>query len=205
MNTKRIHYYSGLIIAIFVGIHLLNHLASLFGAAYHIELMDQLRKYYRNFFVELLLLAAVFVQISSGFQLFKARWKTAGFNFEGLQVWSGFYLAIFFIIHLSTVLGGRIFLQLDTNFYFGVAGVNTFPFNLFFVPYYGLAVLAFFGHIAAIHHQKMKRSFFGLSPRKQAVGILVLGFVFTFALFAGLTDYFKGVEIPAAYHVLIGK
>jgi hypothetical protein len=114
-------------------------------------------------------------------------------------------LAIFFIIHLSAVFGGRIFLQLDTNFYFGVSGVNTFPFNLFFVPYYGLAVLAFFGHIAAIHRKKMRMSILGLSPDKQAVAILIIGVVFSIALFAGLTDYFKGVEIPAAYHVLIGR
>jgi len=102
-------------------------------------------------------------------------------------------------------MGGRFFLNLDTNFYFGVAGLNTFPFNLFFVPYYGLAILSIFGHIAAIHSQKMKNSIFGWSPKQQANFILIKGIVLTVVIFYGLTNGFSGVEIPQEYNVLIGK
>jgi hypothetical protein len=111
---------------------------------------------YRNVFIETLLLAAVLVQIITGLWLFNKGRKWASTFFEKLQIWSGLYLAIFFLIHLSAVLGGRWVLHLDTNFYFGVSGLNTFPFNLFFIPYYGLAVMSFFGHIAAIHQRKMR-------------------------------------------------
>ncbi|WP_200822838.1 hypothetical protein [Aquimarina sp. AU58] len=202
---KRIHYISGVIITIFISFHLFNHSYSLFGVEEHIRLMDKFRWVYRNVFAETLLLIAVFIQIFSGIRLFLRRRKnTTGF-FEKLQVWSGLYLAIFFVFHLGAVFAGRFFLDLDTNIYFGVAGLNTFPINLFFIPYYGLAILSFFGHISAIHYIKMKSNVLGITPKRQSVLILVLGVVVTLVLFYGLTNGYRGIEIPKEYHILIGK
>ena len=205
MTIKKLHYLSGLTITIFIGLHLFNHACSIFGAERHIEVMNSLRLFYRNIFVETILLIAVLVQIVSGLKLFRTKIKTAASSFDKLHIWSGLYLAIFFIIHLSAVLGGRLVLHLDTNFYFGVAGLNSFPFNLFFIPYYGLAILAFFGHIAAIHNKKMNQNILGLSPNGQAKAILVFGICLTIVIFYGLTNHFNGVEIPKAYNILIGK
>ncbi len=205
MPTKRIHYLSGLILSLFIGLHLFNHLCSIAGAERHIAVMNALRLGYRNLFVEALLLGAVAVQISSGLRLFKIHRKTAVTPFQKLHVWTGLYLAIFFIIHVSAVLVGRFILRLDTNFYFGVAGMNAFPSNLFFIPYYGLAVISFFGHVAAIHHKKMKKHLLGLPPDSQASVILVFGVVLTLVLFYGLTNHFNGVTIPEEYNILIGK
>ncbi len=202
---RRIHYISGIIITIFISFHLFNHSYSLFGVEEHIRLMGKFRWVYRNVFVETLLLIAVFIQIFSGIRLFLRRRKnTTGF-FEKLQVWSGLYLAVFFLFHLGAVFAGRLFLDLDTNIYFGVAGLNTFPINLFFIPYYGLAILSFFGHISAIHYAKIKNNVLGITPRKQSVLILVLGVVVTLVLFYGLTNGYRGIEIPTEYHILIGK
>ena len=114
-------------------------------------------------------------------------------------------ISIFFVIHLTVVLGGRFYLHLDTNFYFGVAGLNTFPFNLFFIPYYGLAIFSFFGHIASIHNKKMKQNILGLSPIGQSKLILAIGTALTILIFYGLTNHFNGVQIPTEYNVLIGK
>ena len=205
MSIKKLHYFTGLTITIFVGIHLFNHAWSIFGAEAHIELMNILRLFYRNIFVEIFLLSAVLIQIISGIKLFIVNRKMVVSSFEKLHIWSGLYLALFFIIHLSAVLGGRFFLKLDTNFYFGVAGLNTFPFNLFFVPYYGLAIISFFGHFAAIHAQKMQISVLRLTPLQQSKMILAFGITLTLLIFYGLTNGFHGVEIPKKYDVLIGK
>lgn len=205
MTTKKIHYISGLTITIFITLHLFNHICSIFGAETHISVMNTLRVFYRNLFVETVLLIAVFTQIVSGLKLFKTNRTIAFSAFDKLHLWSGLYLAIFFIIHLSAVLGGRFYLHLDTNFYFGVAGLNTFPLSLFFIPYYGLAILSFFGHVAAIHNKKMKQPVFGLTPKRQSKIILVFGIFLTLLLFFGLTNHFQGVKIPAEYNVLIGK
>lgn len=205
MTIKRIHLLSGLAITAFVGLHLFNHFCSIFGAEKHIEIMNSLRPFYRNILVETILLLAVLVQIISGLKLFKLHRAKAITRFDKLHVWTGLYLAIFFMIHLTAVFGGRLFLHLDTNFYFGVAGLNTFPFNLFFIPYYGLAILSFFGHIASIHSKKMNQSVLGLSPNNQSISILVLGAFLTLIILYGLTNQFNGVEIPKEYEVLIGK
>jgi hypothetical protein len=205
MNTKKLHYISGLTITIFVGLHLFNHCYSILGADQHIELMTTLRHFYRNIFAETILLSAVAAQIYSGLSLFKTKRKTAQTFFQKLHIWTGLYLAIFFVFHLAAILAGRFILNLDTNFYFGVAGLNNFPTNLFFIPYYALAIMSFFGHIAAIHHEKMSRNIFGLTPNGQSKAILVIGFILTFIIFYGLTNHFQGVQIPTEYNVLIGK
>jgi len=98
-----------------------------------------------------------------------------------------------------------LILELDTNFYFGVAGLNTFPLNLFFIPYYGLAIISFFGHISAVHSKKMKSKIFGIDTIKQSYGILVIGIILTLVILFGLTNRFNGIEIPKEYDIMIGK
>jgi hypothetical protein len=205
MTIKKIHFISGLTIAVFVGLHLFNHFMSIWGAEKHIAVMDILRLFYRNIFIEIILLLAVLTQIITGIKLFISKRKTAITFFDKLQIWSGLYIAIFFVIHVSVVFLGRIFLHLDTNFYFGVAGLNTFPLNLFFIPYYGLAIISFFGHLSAIHNSKMKQPVLGLTPKTQSILILVFGLMLTLAIFYGLTNHFKGVTVPVEYNILIGK
>lgn len=205
MSIKRIHFISGLTLATFIGLHLFNHFVSVFGAEVHLNLMQQLRLVYRSLIGESVLLLAVLVQIVSGLKLFfSKRERTTGF-YEKLQIWTGLYLAFFLVIHVGAVMAGRYFLDLDTNFYFGVAGLNAFPLNLFFIPYYALAILSFFGHLSAIHHQKMRWKLFGLSVEQQAGFLLIKGAIVTLLIFYGLTNGFAGVEIPEAYRIMIGK
>lgn len=205
MPIKRLHFISGIIISVFTGSHLFNHAYSILGVDKHIELMNTLRLVYRNIFFEFILMAAVVVQIISGWQLFKANGKAATSMFARLQVWTGLYLAFFFVFHLTAVFGGRFLLHLDTNFYFGAAGLNVFPFNLFFVPYYGLAIISVFGHLAAVHSKKMKQTIFLLTPARQAHVILLIGCCVTGIIFYGLTNRFRGSKMPQEYNILIGK
>lgn len=205
MTLKRIHYLSGLCLSLFIGFHLFNHLMAIQGAEKHISTMQSLRLVYRNPVIETILLIAVFIQIVSGIRLYKAGKKQANEFYGKLHVWTGLYMAFFLMIHVSAVIAGRLLLQLDTNFYFGVAGLNSFPFNLFFIPYYALAILSFFGHIAAIHAKKMKMQLFGTSPKQQANFIIILGICLTVFILFGLTNQFKGVVIPDEYRVLINQ
>lgn len=202
---KKLHYFTGLTITVFVALHLFNHLISIWGIDKHIELMASLRLFYRNLFVEIILLTAVVIQIVSGLKLFFVSRKEAVSTMDKLHVWSGLYLAFFLVIHVSAVLVGRFILHLDTNFYFGAAGINSFPVNLFFIPYYVLAIISFFGHIAAIHAKKMKRKVLKVSPERQAYIILIVGITLTFCVFYGVTDHFNGITLPKEYNILVGR
>ena len=202
---KRIHYISGITISIFIILHLTNHLYIYFGVERHIEIMDSLRILYRNVIAEIILICAILIQIITGIKLFVKKRKVANSFFEKLQIWSGLYLAIFFVFHLGAVFTGRLLLNLDTNIYFGIAGLNTFPLALFFIPYYGLAILSFFGHLSAIHSIKMKNNILNTNPIQQAYLIFISGILLSLITIYGLTNGFKGIEIPKEYQIMIGK
>ncbi len=202
---KKIHYNSAIVLSLFTGLHLMNHACSIWGVEKHIEVMNALRVLYRNPVAEGILISSVGIQIFTGVKLFIEARRSAVAVFERIALWTGIYLAFFFLIHLSAVMMGRLYFRLDTNFYFGVAGLNTFPLNLFFIPYYGLAVFSFFGHLAAVHYKKMKTPILKQSPERQAIFILFLGLILTLLLLYGLTNRFRGVSHPKEYQVLTGK
>ncbi|MFZ6009210.1 MAG: hypothetical protein ACOYXT_02585 [Bacteroidota bacterium] len=196
MLTKKLHYHTGLTLSVFITLHLFNHLSSIIGVETHLELMETLRLIYRNVIVETILLLTVIFQIISGVSLFRAKRKAALFGFDKLHIWSGLYLAFFLVAHVSAVFVGRFLLHVDTNFYFGAAGLNDFPSGLFFYPYYGLAVLAVFAHFASVHYKKMEYNVAGLTPYRQAQAILITGAIMTLTIFYGLTNGFRGITMP---------
>ncbi|MCI4668876.1 MAG: hypothetical protein MRZ79_12135 [Bacteroidia bacterium] len=183
---RKIHFYSGLLMSLFVGAHIFNHLMVLGGIENHIHWMEMFRNMYRNPIVETLLLLAVGSQVYSGWRLFKGRTKGKRNFFEQIHILSGLYLAVFFIIHISAVMAGRFILHVDTNYYFATEGLRTFPANLFFLPYYSTALLSFFGLLAAIHYKKMSFSLLGVNPFFQACLILGMGLVVSFLVIYGL-------------------
>jgi hypothetical protein len=201
MLAKVVHKASGICIGFFVVIHLLNHLWSIFGVEDHIHMMNSLRVYYRNPIAETLLLVSIVIQMISGIKLYALSRAKAKSGFEKIQQWTGLYLLVFLVIHVSAVLGARMLFHLDTNFYFGVVGINTFPLNLFFIPYYAMATISFFGHLAAIHAIKMRYNIAGFRPAQQATIIIIIGVAITFVLFYGFTNKFRGVVIPESYSI----
>jgi hypothetical protein len=204
MKIKNVHFFSGIILTLFVAPHLYNHMQSLGGIESHISTMEVLRSIYRNPIVESLLLLAVVVQIGSGISLYRKSRKNLSW-FQKLHLQTGLYLAFFLLFHVTAVLIGRSILHLDTNFYFGAAGLNAFPFYLFFFPYYTLAILSFFGHIASIHFKNMSHTVLGVSPYKQSIALLIAGVIITAFTLYGMTNGFEGVVMPAEYNVMIGK
>lgn len=202
MYKKTIHRYLGIFITIFIFIHLLNHSMIVYGPQFHIEWMNSIRPIYRNIIMEFLLLFAICLQIILGFRLSVNKLKTINNNFDKLLVYSGWYLAFFFIIHLSAILFARAILHLDTNIYFGIAGLNTFPLNLFFIPYYFLAIIALTTHFSAIHRHKMQYSILGINPNQQSIIILFLGLIFATFLMYSLTNKFQYFNIHYDYKIL---
>lgn len=144
-TVRKLHRGGALLVGIFVLIHLANHLAALQGIEAHLRFMEAARLLYRQPLVEGLLLLAVLAQAASGLRMLMGKRRSD--PIARLQAASGAYLALFLLIHVSAVLFGRAVLDLDTNVHFAAAGLQVWPYQLFFVPYYFLAVLALFAHL----------------------------------------------------------
>lgn len=188
-GPRRLHRAAGAILAVFVAVHVANHLAALAGPGAHVRFMEIARRVYRQPLVEALLLACVAVQAASGLKMLwtgRRRRKTV---LAWLQAGSGAYLSLFLAIHVGAVLAGRIAGGLDTNFYFAAAGLHVWPFVLFFAPYYFLAVAALFAHLGCALR------------RGAAVAALAAGggVVVAALIVATLMGIVHPVEIPKAY------
>ncbi len=201
---QRIHQLSGTVLLLFIAIHLFNHGYGILGINKHLEMMQALRLVYRNFWVELILLTAVVIQIWSGVALFRRRTKSSEFSWKRLQIISGLYLSFFLLIHVGVVLMGRYVFHVDTNFYFGAMGLVTFPQQLFFIPYYSLAVFFLFAHLAAFYYHGFSIEIGGISRSNQARIICILGALIAIFLIYSLTNRGHGFAIPMEYQGLIG-
>ena len=200
------HYWSGLLLAVFILVHLANHLVALGGAAAHQATMATLRVVYRHPAVEALLLLAVAGQGFTGLRLYWLRRRHPhGSVAERVQLWSGLYLAFFLLVHTGAVLTGRAWLGLDTNLYFAAAGINTWPFSLFFVPYYFLAVVAVFLHLASLHYQKASPLFGPRRARRHAWGVAGAGVAVALLILLGMSNRLQGLPIPPRYLKALGR
>jgi succinate dehydrogenase/fumarate reductase cytochrome b subunit len=144
---RRLHRAAGAVLAVFVAVHIANHLAALAGVDVHVHFMERARLVYRQPVVEAVLLLCAALQAASGLAMLWTGRHRRRTLVAWLQAGSGAYIALFLAIHVGAVLAARVVGGLDTNFYFAAAGLHVWPFTLFFAPYYFLAVAALFVHI----------------------------------------------------------
>lgn len=192
-TIARLHRYSGAVLGVFIVLHLLNHLLLWRGPAAHLAAMDALRVVYRWPPAEALLLVCVLVQAVTGVMRLRRTQGTPGRMAPRI---AGMYLAYFLVAHTLAVLGARGLLKLDSNLYFGAAGLHVWPFGLFFAPYYVLAVTAVFVHLgSALAPRLGMRS---AAARKAAIGAAcAAGVAVGVAIVAALAG--GSVHIPAEY------
>ena len=200
---KKVHYYSGLFISIFIFIHFGNHLFALISPEKHIEVMEIARLLYRNIVFEVLLVGACMTQVIAGISLYRKKKKNLQNGFDRLHIYSGLYLAFFLTLHPIAIFTGRYYFEVDTNFWFGAMVVNLFPMVLFYVPYYFLGVFSFFVHVACIHRQRVLALGWKVSADKHATVIMAVGAIVGLLILAGFTRFFQGLSIPDEYLQLL--
>ncbi len=199
-----LHRLSACVIGGFIAVHLFNHLVALGGIDEHIAFMEAFRLIYRLPIVEVLLLSCVFIQVGSGFFLIKSRWGVRQDFYERLQAISGGYLAFFLLNHVGAVLFGRYFFNLDTNFYFAAAGMHINPLQYFFVPYYFLAVLAIFGHLACAFHWLSREHLVIETRNRLGYVIIAIGALASLLIVLAFAGSFYPVDIPTEYRATYG-
>lgn len=192
--VRQLHHISGICLSVFIGFHLLGHLFSLAGPEKHIQVTEMFRGVYRNRVVETVLLACVVFQMGTGIRLLFAR--NAQTPAQKIQVYSGLYLSLFLMAHVSAVLMGRYTEHLDTNFYFAAASLNVYPAPFVFIPYYFLAVTAISLHVASLHYLRTKSA-------PTAYAIAAVGIITAVLILLGFTDAFRWRDVPAEYRHFI--
>lgn len=148
------HRLNALLLSAFLTAHMINHAVAVLGPTAHGELMSVFRLGYRNAFVEPLLLALITGQVALGAALLVRRFREKDkTGWSWIQLVSGGYLALFLLNHVYLgILRARAAEGIETGFDFAAATVVVEPGAWFFRPYYALAVLALFAHLAAALH-----------------------------------------------------
>jgi succinate dehydrogenase/fumarate reductase cytochrome b subunit len=190
LRPRTLHRASAIVLALFIFLHLLNHLALAAGSDVHLLVMSGLRAIYRSWIGEAVLLLCVGVQIYSGVTLALPRLGSILAR-RDWQVVSGLYMAVFLAIHVSAILWGRLYFGLDTNLWYGAAGFHVWPWPLFFVPYYGLAIVCFAAHIGY--------ALSGLTGIKALVPAAALGAVAATLIVLLMSGTLVDLQVPTDY------
>ena len=198
MKLRVLHRSSAVLIGIFAVAHITNHLVSLLGVPSHIAFMDAARHVYRQPLVEVLLFLCVAFQVASGLRLLMRNWRQRRGLVAWLQALSGAYLAFFLVVHVGAIVYGRTVLHLDTNFYYAAAGLHVRPAEFFFAPYYFMAVLALFTHLACAAYRNLGGK--AGKPFTRVVGLpMLVGSVVSLLIVLSLAGKLQPVEVPAKY------
>ena len=192
------HRASALLLATFLIIHIINHVVGLSGQANHIEFMRTIRPIYRHPIIEPMLLALFAVQIATGATMAMKGWQERRGTVAWVQALSGLYIAAFLLIHVSSVVMGRVALGLDTDFRFAAAGFHVAGWPWYFIPYYFLAVFGLFVHVGCALYWKL-----GAGSRRSGrialVALAGLGAVLGVAFVASMAGLLHPVVIPLEY------
>ena len=198
MSLRGLHRTSAVVLGAFAIMHLANHLMSLHSVETHIAFMEAARTIYRQPAIEFALFVSVIIQGVSGLRMVVRGWGTRQGAAAWVQAVSGAYLAGFLLIHVSAIVFGRVALHLDTNFYFAAAGFFVPPYELFFMPYYFLAVVALFTHVGcAAYWWQGERS-----PRLRRMSLSVMvtaGCIAGVAIVLSLAGHLQPITVPASY------
>jgi flagellar biosynthesis protein FlhB len=111
------------------------------------------------------------------------------------------YLSFFLVAHLFAVMGGRYYLKLDTNFYFGASPLLSWLW-WYYVPYYGLSVIAVFAHVASTHFQKMLPRTSLKKAQIQALAIAVIGCTIAVMILIAFSGVLYSIVLPAGYQFM---
>jgi uncharacterized membrane protein YozB (DUF420 family) len=148
---KTIHRWSALPAGIFMLFHLANSFAGIFSVELQQQMAEAFRKVYRMLPVEIVLTASFISLPLTGIYIASKFFPKATSRKALISAASGVHMAVFIATHLTAVFFlGRYFYKTDTNFVWaagGEAGLLFTPGYTHLIPYYFLAVVAFFLHL----------------------------------------------------------
>jgi hypothetical protein len=141
------------IVAIFLALHITNHLTGLAGPATYDAVMKIFRHVYRTDMLQPILIALLMFQIGTGLYFVWLYTAAPTDRFRTFQMASGVYLAFYVLGHMDSVfIFARTYLGIDTGWKFATgapAGLLKDAWNIRLVPHYWLGVFFVLSHLAA--------------------------------------------------------
>jgi len=141
------------IIAIFLALHLVNHLMFILGPDTYRAVMKAVRHVYRQEVLQPLLVALFLFQLGSGVYLATHARERPMDRFRTFQIASGIFLATYVLGHMNSVfVFARLYLGIDSDWAFATgapAGLIKDAWNIRLVPHYGLGVFFVLSPLAA--------------------------------------------------------
>jgi hypothetical protein len=154
VRVRAAHGISALgIVAIFLILHLANHLTFILGPDTYRAVMKGVRHVYRQEVLQPLLVALLLFQVGSGLYLATRAVAQPMDRFRTFQIASGIFLAAYVLGHMNSVfVYARLYLGIDSDWAFATgapAGLVKDAWNIRLVPHYGLGVFFVLSHLAA--------------------------------------------------------
>jgi hypothetical protein len=140
------------ILLLFIGPHIVNHLAGFWNGSVHIAVMNVVCHVYRDDIVQPVLLALIGFQILSGTALVRRRMRMPSDFLGTVQTMSGVFVGVYFLAHMTAVFATR-HAGTDTNWIWLTRPndsmlVSLSPSNLRLLAHYWVGPIAIFAHVA---------------------------------------------------------
>lgn len=131
---------ASVLLAVFLSVHLFNHVLAIWSDELHIGFMNGVRQWYTHPVVEPVFLLAISILIVTGIRMVWHYSRNKVDSFRTLQTLSGFYLSLFFGAHLLAVFSARVNGR-TTDWYFATGDAGLLKGAVMLIPYYSLATL----------------------------------------------------------------
>jgi hypothetical protein len=138
------------ILLLFVGPHVANHLAGFWNGSVHIEIMNAVRRVYRDDIVQPLLFTLIGFQILTGTVLVGRRMRMPSDFFGTVQTMCGAYIGVYILAHVTAVFAAR-YAGIDTNWTWLTTPHDSMLVslsNLRLISHYWVGPIAVVAHVA---------------------------------------------------------
>jgi hypothetical protein len=138
------------ILLLFVAPHITNHLAGFWNGSVHIEIMNAVRRVYRDDIVQPLLLTLIGFQILTGTVLVGRRMRMPSDFFGTVQTICGVYVGVYILAHVTAVFAAR-YAGTDTNWTWLTTPHDSMLVslsNLRLISHYWVGPIAIVAHVA---------------------------------------------------------
>lgn len=179
------------ILLLFVGPHIGNHLAGFWNGPVHIEMMNAVRRVYRDDIVQPILLTLIGFQIVTGTVLVRRRMRKPSDFFGTLQTMSGAYVGVYFLAHMTAVFAAR-YAGTDTNWNWLTRPHDSMLVslsNLRLIAHYWVGPIAIITHVACgLRMILLQRDTSPTAADRLALALITVGVVISSVILAALLN-----------------